>query len=161
MTPILTACTAEPVAEFAPGDVLIAEGEPGGRLFVLIEGTVTVSKGDVEVAVVREPGAIFGEMSVLLGLPASATVTAASRTRAHTIEDGEEFLRASSTVAMEAARLLAQRLHHATTYLADVKVQFQDHSDHLGMLDRVLESLMHQQMKESSDPDHDVVDPRL
>lgn len=151
MNPILTACAAEPVAEFAPGEALIREGEPGGRLLVLIEGTVTVSKNDVEVAVVREPGAIFGEMSVLLGLPASATLRAAAPTRAHDVHDGAGFLRTGQDVALETARLLAHRLHHATTYLADVKIQFQDHADHLGMLDRVLETLMAQHMTGQAD----------
>jgi hypothetical protein len=32
-----------------------------------------------------------------------------------------------------------------TSYLADLKAQFHDRSDHLGMVDEVLASLMHHQ----------------
>ena len=38
-----------------------------------------------------------------------------------------------------------QRLNAMTSYLADLKAQFHDRSDHLGMVDEVLESLMHHQ----------------
>jgi CRP-like cAMP-binding protein len=67
---------------FAPGDVIVTEGEPGQSLFILAAGTVKVfvrgpGGGDVAVAALGE-GAFFGEMSTLSGQPRSATVTAAS-----------------------------------------------------------------------------------
>jgi hypothetical protein len=43
------------------------------------------------------------------------------------------------------AELLAQRLNSVTGYLADLKRQYEDHDDHLGMVDEVLETLTHQQ----------------
>ncbi len=68
---------------FAPGDVIVTEGEPGQSLFILAEGSVSVF---VRNAVGRnahlcrlDEGAFFGEISTLSGRPRSATVTAASR----------------------------------------------------------------------------------
>jgi CRP-like cAMP-binding protein len=67
---------------FAPGDVIVTEGEPGQSLFILAAGTVKVfvrapGGGDVAVAALGE-GSFFGETSTLSGQPRSATVTAAS-----------------------------------------------------------------------------------
>ena len=49
-----------------------------GHLYVLIEGRLEVIKGDTVVPSMTEPGAMLGEMSVLLDQPHTATVRAAS-----------------------------------------------------------------------------------
>jgi hypothetical protein len=73
-------------------------------------------------------------------------------------ERAADFLQSHTDLTYQVARLLARRLHSVTTYLADVKRQFEDHSDHLGMVDEVLEALVNQQNDEFSpgsdrDPD--------
>ncbi|MEL7345521.1 MAG: cyclic nucleotide-binding domain-containing protein [Pseudomonadota bacterium] len=145
---ILTHCANHPIRDFAAGDVLLEEGRSGTELYVLIAGKVAVMRGAVEVARIREPGALFGEMSVLLQRPYSASVVAKSAVRAHHVEDAGAFLSSSPAVALHCARLLAQRLQDATTYLADFKAQFSDRSDHFGMVDEILESLINQQWDE-------------
>ena len=65
--------------------------------------------------------------------------------RAYVAEGGADFLRSHPELATEVSRLLAQRLHGLTTYLVDLKRQFEDRADHLGMVDDVLETLAHQQ----------------
>ena len=47
--------------------------------------------------------------------------------------------------------LLARRLDSLTRYLVDVKQQFEGH-DHIGMVDEVLEALLHRQPKERVRP---------
>ena len=49
----------------------------------------------------------------------------------------------------------------ATTYLVDIKRQFEDKSDHLGMVGEVLETLIHQQHEEFMPGPEDAADPRL
>ena len=56
---------------------------------------------------------------------------------------------------------LAERLDAATTYLVDLKRQFEGHSNHLGMVGEVLESLIHQQHEEFTPGSEREVDPRL
>ncbi len=68
--------------EIAPGTDIIREGEPGRGLYVLLHGGVDVSKRDGDQKVLLATlgaGDVFGEMSLLQGAPAAATVTASQR----------------------------------------------------------------------------------
>jgi CRP-like cAMP-binding protein len=142
---LLDFCRGCPQRELAPGAVLIEEGERSGRLFVLAAGTLEVHRGDVAFATASEPGAVFGEMSVLLDLPHTASVRALTPAWVYVIEQAAAFLAAHPDAALPIATLLARRLQHATTYLVDLKHQFQDYRDHFGLIDEVLESFTHQQ----------------
>lgn len=129
----------------ARGEVLLEEGATSGELYVSIEGEFEVLKEDFQIRTVSEPGSIFGEVSVLLGIPHTATVRALTPCRVHVVGEAKAFLRSHRDVAYGVAELLAQRLHSMTTYLADLKNQYEDQEDHLGMIDEVLEALTHQQ----------------
>lgn len=59
----------------APGDVIIREGEPGDRMFVLLEGEVEITIRSVRVDYLL-PGMILGEMAMIDDRPRSATATA-------------------------------------------------------------------------------------
>ena len=65
---------ALPLANYGAGETVFAEGSKTGKLFILKSGAVSVRKGGAEIAKVTEPGAIFGEMSVLLDQPHGADV---------------------------------------------------------------------------------------
>jgi CRP-like cAMP-binding protein len=158
---IVRAAAAHPEVGFNEGEVLIREGEAEPALHVLLEGTVSIYRGTVRVNRTSVPGALFGEMSSLLSIPSSASVIAEGPVRALRIADGGAFLASDPEIALHAARLLAQRLYDATTYLADLKVQFQDEASHLGMVDRILGSLLNQQVEGASAPGEDRHDPRL
>jgi CRP-like cAMP-binding protein len=109
--------------------------------------------------VVSEPGAIFGEVSVLLGMPHMATVRATGATRLYCAEANEGFLQDHSEITYHLSKMLAQRLHGVTSYLVDLKRQFEGRDNHLEMVDEVLETLVNQQVEEfspGSDRDPDV-----
>jgi CRP-like cAMP-binding protein len=161
MRAILDHCTGAGERRLPSGSALLSEGQTSGQLFVLIEGTVEVLRGDTQVALVSEPGAVFGEMSTLLKIPHTATVRASTPVRVYVFEDAEEFLRAHPAIGFHLARLLAERLNAATTYLVDLKRQFEDHRDHFGMVGEVLESLLHQQRREFTTRSDGSADPRL
>lgn len=71
------------LATYAPGEIIVTEGEPGGGIFVLTTGSVRayVRNPEGKNVQVRElfEGDFFGEVSLLTGKPRSATVTASSR----------------------------------------------------------------------------------
>ena len=68
---------------YAPGEVIVREGEPGAELFIVERGEVTVTideqHGGLEVARLSD-GSFFGEMSLMTGEPRTATVRAATDT---------------------------------------------------------------------------------
>jgi CRP/FNR family transcriptional regulator, cyclic AMP receptor protein len=161
MASILDTCGGAKRQDFAPGTILLSEGETSGRLYVLAEGTVEVLRGDTQVAIIKGAGSIFGEMSVLLDRPHTATVRAASLVGAFVFEDAESFLKSHPEIAFFLGRLLAERLNAATTYLVDLKRQFEGQGNHLGMVGEVLETLIHQQHEEFTSGPEGGADPRL
>ncbi len=69
--------------EFAEGDVIFKEKDPGSSMFIIQSGEVEVSAIKNKQKVVYAhlgKGAIFGEMALIDGYPRSATVTALKRT---------------------------------------------------------------------------------
>jgi CRP-like cAMP-binding protein len=135
---------ALPLVSLEPGEVVIAEGPSMGFMYILAEGELAVMKGDIQVASITEPGAVVGEIAALLRLGHTATVKAVGPARVFKIEAAESFLKHHPDVLFTVARLLARRLVDATTYLTDVKRQYADRDDHLGMVDEVLSALVNQ-----------------
>jgi CRP-like cAMP-binding protein len=93
-------------------------------------------------------------MSLLLDQPHSATVRAAADSTIYEFADAASFLNEQPAVALQIARLLAQRLNVATTYLADLKTQYAGHGTHLEMVGDILQcmiSLPSQQVSPGSD----------
>lgn len=161
MRAILDHCTGGREMLLVTGDLLIRQGESTGHLYVLIDGRLDVIKGDTVVATVAEPGAILGEMSVLLDQPHTATVRAAADTKVYQIDDASLFLREQPEVALLVATQLAQRLNAATTYLADIKRQYAGHGTHLAMVGDVLESLVNVSRAKAEPGSDRQPDPRL
>jgi len=150
MRTVLNFCHDLPEKLFKPHEILLAEGGEDKKLYILIEGEVEVLKGETQVNTQAEPGAIFGELAVLLDIPHTATVRAVIPSRTYQVEDAEAFLQCNSDFAFQLAKLLAKKLNSITTYLVDLKNQFEDQQDHLGMVDEVLETLLNQQVEQHS-----------
>lgn len=148
MSEILDVCRSIPLREFAAGQDLLTEGGKTGLLYVLADGEVEIVKGEYQINIVSEPGAVFGEISALLDMAHMATVRALTDCRVHEIPNGEAFLKSHPEIAYRLSQLLARRLHGVSCYLVDLKQQFAGHDNHLGMVDDVLETLVHQQQRQ-------------
>ena len=79
-------------ATYEPGDVIIREGEPGERFYMIAEGQARAFKDGNQL---REMGTgeSFGEIALLRRIPRTATIIAVSRVEARTL-GREEFLAA-------------------------------------------------------------------
>ncbi len=120
MSTILELCQGLPVRSADAGTILFAEGKQSRALCVLISGEVEILKGEFQVNNVSEPGAVFGEMSILLNIPHTATVRARTACKVHMIEDGDGFLRTHKDAAYDLLKTVAGRLQGVTTYLTDL-----------------------------------------
>lgn len=160
MGDIATHLEALPGRRYEPGQALITEGTTADGLFFLMSGTVSVTKDGVEIHKISAPGAIFGEMSYLLDCPTTATVTAVEPCELKLVTDHESFIRQHPETALYIARILAARLDSVVRYLVDLKAQFKDHQDHLGMMDEILDSIItkHPRSIEKELGERDIVD---
>jgi CRP/FNR family cyclic AMP-dependent transcriptional regulator len=161
MREILEYCIGGIRRNVSPGDLVVHEGGRTGHLYVLIEGRLEVVKGDTVVATITEPGAVLGEMSVLLDMPHTATVRAATDSAIYEIDDAATFLRTQPAVAILIARMLAQRLNVANTYLADIKRQYAGHGNHLEMVGDILQSMINLSPTQVSPGSDRQSDPRI
>ncbi len=70
------------VVSYAPGDIIVSEGERGDSLYIITSGTLKVFLKDQEGRAARTgemgEGSFFGEISLLSGRPRTATITAAT-----------------------------------------------------------------------------------
>jgi CRP/FNR family cyclic AMP-dependent transcriptional regulator len=161
MHSVLDYCSGGVQRSFPAGTLIIHEGGNTGHLFVLIEGQLEIIKGDAIVARIVEPGAVVGEMSVLLDAPHTATVRAASDSIVYEFGNAASFLRDQPAVALLIARLLAQRLNVATTYLADIMHQYSHHGDHLAMVGEILQTMINLPPAQVSPGSDRQSDPRM
>jgi len=144
MSEILNLLRNSEERHFAAGEVILEQDENSGVLLVLVEGSVEVVKDGVPVAKASQPGAVFGELSVLLGVNHTATVRAVQPCIFHVIENPRAYLEATPRVSLHVCELLAARLDALNRYLVDVRQQLAG-DDHIGMVDEVLATLMHRQ----------------
>jgi CRP/FNR family cyclic AMP-dependent transcriptional regulator len=145
MKSFLELVAGQPARTFAAGEVALQQDEPCNKVLVLLEGEVEVLRDEQRLARAREPGAVFGEMAMLLGGFCTASVRCVTAARFAVIERPMEFFAISPVASLHIARLLARRIDALNRYLVDVKRQYEGH-DHLGMVDSVLGVLVHRQV---------------
>ena len=120
MSTILELCQGVPTRTVEPGTILLGEGKKDGALCVLVSGEVEILKDEFQVNTVSEPGAVFGEMSILLNTPHTATVRTRTPCTIHMIDQGDAFLQANPGVAYDLLKTMAGRLQGVTTYLTNL-----------------------------------------
>lgn len=111
---------------FPAGHELIRQGGRSGSLFVLKTGEMEVIRDGRFVSSVNRPGAIFGEMSVLLDQPHSAAVRAVTDVEVYVIADALKVLESHPAWTLQIARLLAQRVNATTALLMDSQRETSD-----------------------------------
>lgn len=143
VTDMLSLSAHLPEVEVDAGEAVVHEGGASGAIWVLVSGALQVRKGDIPVNTITKPGALVGEMSVLLGIDHGATVEATEPSRLRYAADGDDLLRNPAVTKLVAIGL-AERLNFVTSYLADLKYQYGD-APGLSMVSDVLARLAQHQ----------------
>jgi CRP/FNR family transcriptional regulator, cyclic AMP receptor protein len=109
-----------PLETHQAGDLILRKGQTAGKLFILKQGAVEVVDGDERIALASEPGAVFGEVGVLLDRPPMADVRVLEPSTFY-VAAGKVFLRVHREAALHVAELLARRLVAAHGRLDEVR----------------------------------------
>jgi CRP/FNR family transcriptional regulator, cyclic AMP receptor protein len=113
-----------PLVTYQAGETVLAAGSRSGQLLILTSGVVAIVKGDIEIATVREPGAVLGELSALLDQPHTADVRALETSQFH-VADASSLLGKDPIALLYIAAILARRLDSANQALIELKSQLQ------------------------------------
>jgi CRP-like cAMP-binding protein len=118
--PLFAGCTKKELGEIAliadelglpDGAALIEEGSKGTEFFVLVEGTVRVSRQGRKLSELG-PGSHFGEIALVSNVPRTATVVATSPVRVLVVTDRafDRLMRQVPSIAIHVLRTLAERV---------------------------------------------------
>ena len=102
---------AEDARDFAPGEVLFTEDQPGHEMYVILTGEVEVRVGDKPIALCG-PGDMVGELSLIDSTARSATAVARSECCVAPVDE-QRFLtlvQKTPSFAMHVMRELARKL---------------------------------------------------
>jgi CRP/FNR family transcriptional regulator, cyclic AMP receptor protein len=113
-----------PIVTYQAGETVIVDGSKTGRLLILRKGIVAIVKEDTEIAKVAEPGAVFGELSILLDQPHTADVRALETSQFH-VANATTLLAQNPIAVLYVATVLAHRLDAANHALIQLKNQLQ------------------------------------
>ena len=130
---------ALPLATYAAGDTVFAEGSKTGQLLILKSGAVSIVKSGTEIATVSEPGAVFGEISALLDQPHSADVRALEHCEFH-VADEHTLLGQDPAALLYVTMLLARRLDGANQMFLELKNQLAA-GEPAGLIDQTLDRI--------------------
>jgi serine/threonine protein phosphatase PrpC len=109
---------------FPAGAMIVREGEPGGDLYVIMQGSVSIVQGGLPISSVVE-GGHFGEMGLVDAAPRSASVRAIEPVRAMVIarDDLLGLMQQDPPLAVKLlwalVQVLSQRLRATNTELSD------------------------------------------
>jgi len=111
---------------YASGDVVILEGTPNDTIFFMIEGRVSIIKGDTVIYDLAE-GNTFGEMEILDVMPSAATVKAVTDITVISISNKsfheiyKNDIQSFALLLMNLARDVSRRLRVANEIMAGGK----------------------------------------
>ncbi|MCL1836950.1 MAG: cyclic nucleotide-binding domain-containing protein [Treponema sp.] len=112
---------------YKPGDTIIVEGQPNDKILFILEGRVSIVKGNKTIYDLAE-GHTFGEMEVLDVMPCAATIKAVTGVTVMSIsnvslrEIYRTDIKSFSLLLMNLARDLSRRLRVANEIMVEGKM---------------------------------------
>ena len=118
----LIAYTAE-IVRFAPGEVIVQQGDPADAVYIITEGETEVWLHDAEGNEIKlatmGPNSLFGETAVICKGRRTATVKAKDRVTTFKISANLflDLVRQSPEIGMQVMTVLAQRVERTSNAL--------------------------------------------
>jgi CRP-like cAMP-binding protein len=128
-----------PVTVYEAGETVLSAGSKTGQLFILRRGEAEVVKDGQQIAVVSEPGAVFGELAVMLDKPHTADVRALQRSEFHVVK-ASSLLSENVAALLYVSAMLARRLDTANELIVEIKKELEA-DKRPGVISRALDKL--------------------
>ena len=98
---------------FAAGETIFAEGDSGDRLYIVLDGKISLSVGNTTVETI-EPGGMFGEMALIDTFKRSATARAERDSKLAAIDENRfnYLVQQTPHFALIVMRTLVKRLRN-------------------------------------------------
>lgn len=114
--------------EYPEGATIVNEGEMADNFYALLKGKCTVYKRNVELTSLDKKGIIFGEMSMLLDTPRTASVKASSAVEVYEINTNLDTLltycpKITQSIIRTLARRVTQQIELLFGYIVDDELQ--------------------------------------
>ena len=113
-----------PLVTIKKGENLLTQGEKTDSVYFLEDGEVRISRDDYELSITSAKGAVFGEMSIMLGNEHSATVQCLRDSTFYCIDNPRKYLKSHPDVIWHIGEILSLRLHSLNQYLVDVRRRY-------------------------------------
>jgi NTE family protein len=113
---------------YAAGSVICRKGEAGSTFFAVAAGGVHIQPGpehdSSHASISLRPGQVFGEMSLLSGMPISATVLAARDTRVYALSKDcfLELLETQPVLHLALVQMFIERIRHRSSFPFDLRI---------------------------------------
>ena len=108
-----------PETEYKEGEVITKEATPGGKVFVLIEGSVKVTLKGNCLTEIDTPGELFGEIASIKGCNYGATVTTTSDSKFFVIDNFISYLKQHPDDSIKVLKNLCDRITSMNKNVAD------------------------------------------
>ena len=129
MSNLLDQCSNLPVRTFETGDTVLQEGKKDGQLLFLKSGSVEIRSGGSAITTISTPGAILGEIAVLLGRGHTASAIALKKSVFYVLDEAERALIEYPALSWEVSRALARRLVRAGESVSNLNKQVEFEAD--------------------------------
>ena len=130
---------ALPIAVYEPGETVLDAGSTTGQLYILRNGVVEVVRDGLQIATVSEPGAVFGELSIILDKPHTADVRALERSEFH-VAPASSLLTENVAALLYVSAVLARRLDAANDAIVEIKAEMES-GKRPGIISKALDKL--------------------
>ena len=101
-----------PLITIKKGENLLTQGEKTDSVYFLEDGDVRISNDNYELSITSAKGAVFGEMSIMLGNEHSATVQCLRDSTFYHIENPKKYLKSHPDVIWHIVEILSLRLYN-------------------------------------------------
>jgi CRP/FNR family cyclic AMP-dependent transcriptional regulator len=128
-----------PISAFEPGETVLTAGSTTGQLYILRQGVVEVLRDGQQIATISEPGAVFGELAIILDKPHTADVRAVERSEFH-VAKAASLLGENVAALLYVSATLAQRLDAANEVIVEIRREL-DPGKRPGPIQKALEKL--------------------